>query len=159
MNVTTGSARRQAIIAGVVTFVVAMLPTAGILWSAASGSVGSVSKTGLGVVAIAVIGAISVGSGYLIDNAYESEPSRRPGDVWSTWYGGFVFFVLGTWISPFLILVVFVNSDRALNDQLPLVLTVWTALHLASAGIGLFFARGLLHQAGSPNGPGAVAGD
>ncbi len=125
------------------TFVVGMLPTVGILWSASTGSIGSVSTPGFGGVAMLVIGAISVGSGYLIAHAYAKDQGRRPGEVWSTWYGGFVAFVLGTWFAPFLVLVIFVNSDTALNDQLPVVLAVWTALHLAFAAVALVFARGL----------------
>jgi hypothetical protein len=37
-----------------------------------------------------------------------------------------------------------VNSDSALNDQMLLVLVVWTLLHLAWAALALLFARGLL---------------
>jgi hypothetical protein len=146
MSASRKSALRQGIIAGVVTFVVGMLPTAGILWSASTGSVGSVSTPGFGGVAMLVIGAISVGSGYLVTHAYSKQPNRRPGDVWSTWYGGFVTFVLGTWFTPFLVLFIFVNSDTALNDRLPVVLGVWTALHLAFAALALVFTRGLLRS-------------
>lgn len=146
MSVDTRSARRQGILAGAVTFVVGMLPTVGILWSASTGSIGSVSTPGLGSVAVVVIGAISVASGYLVTHAYVMEPDRRPGDVWSTWYGGFVGFVLGTWLSPFLILMIFVNSDTALADRLPQALTVWSLLHLGFAALALFLARGLLRR-------------
>ncbi len=146
MSVDTRSARRQGILAGIVTFVVGILPTAGILWSASTGSIGSVSTPGLGGVAVVVIGAISVGSGYLVSHAYVREPDRRPGDVWSCWYGGFVGFVLGTWLSPFLVLMVFVNSDAALNDRLPQVLAVWSLLHLGFAALALLLARGLLRR-------------
>ncbi len=144
MSVSRRSALRQGILAGIVTFVVGMLPTVGILWSASTGSIGSVSTPGFGGVAMLVIGAISVGSGYLVTHAYANQPDRRPGEVWSTWYGGFVGFVLGSWISPFLVLLIFVNSDAALNDRLPAVLAVWTLLHVAFAALGLLFARGLL---------------
>ena len=148
MSVGRRSARRQGITAGLMTFIVAMLPTVGILWSASTGSIGSVNVPGFGAVAAAVIGSIAIGSGYLLAHAYRMEPDRRPGDVWSSWYIGFVAFVVGTWLSPFLILFIFVNSDSALSDQLPLVLAVWTLLHLAFAGLALFSARGLLHAAG-----------
>ena len=146
MMTSAGSARRQGILAGIVTFTVGMLPTVGILWSASTGSIGSVSTPGFGSVAVVVIGAISAGSGFLVSHAYAIEPDRRPGDVWSTWYGGFVAFVLGTWLSPFLVLLVFVNSDTALTDRLPLVLVVWTLLHLGFAALALLFARGLLRR-------------
>jgi hypothetical protein len=144
MSAGRTSALRQGLLAGIVTFVVGILPTAGILWSANTGSIGSVSTPGFGGVAVIVIGAISVGSGYLVTRAYAQDPERRPGDVWTTWYGGFVVFVLGTWFSPFLVLLIFVNSDAALNDRLPLVLAVWTLLHLAFAALALALARGLL---------------
>jgi len=144
MSVGNTSARRQGVLAGVVTFVAGMLPTMGILWSASTGSIGSVSTPGLGSVAVVVIGAISVGSGYLVTHAYALEPDRRRGDVWSCWYGGFVCFVLGTWLSPFLVLMIFVNSDTALNDRLPQVLAVWSLLHLGFAALALLLARGLL---------------
>ena len=146
MTISRQSARRQGILAGLMTFVVGILPTVAILWSASTGSVGSVSTPGLGGVAAVVIGAISVGSGYLITRAYTTEPDRRPGNVWSSWYGGFVCFIFGTWLSPFLVLFIFVNSDSALNDQLPLVLLVWTLLHLAWAALALILARGLVRR-------------
>ena len=154
MSASRRSAVRQGIIAGAVTFVVGMLPTVGILWSASTGSIGSVSTPGFGGVAVIVIGAISVGSGYLVTHAYAKEPDRRPGDVWSTWYGGFVAFVLGTWVSPFLVLLIFINSDSALNDRLPQALGVWTLLHVAFAALALVLSRGLWR---SPKPPGAPA--
>jgi hypothetical protein len=149
MSASRKSALRQGILAGIVTFVVGMLPTLGILWSASTGSIGTVSSPGFGAVAVIVIGAISIGSGYLVTRAYAKQPDRRPGDVWSTWYGGFVAFVLGTWISPFLVLLIFVDSDQALSDRLPIVLGVWTLLHLAFAGVALLFAKGLLRSPGN----------
>ena len=130
--------------AGVVTFAVAILPTVAILWSASSGSVGTVHGSGLGLVAAVVIGAVAVGSGRLVLDAYRRRPDRRPGEVWSAWYSGFVAFVLGAWVSPLAILALFIDSDRALHDRMPLVLAVWTTLHLAFAGLGAFFARRLL---------------
>lgn len=144
MSTTARSARAQGAVAGVVTFAAAMLPTVAILWSASSGSVGTVNGSGLGLVAAVVIGAVAVGSGRLVLDAYRRRPDRRPGEVWSTWYSGFVAFVLGTWVSPLVVLALFVDSDRALQDRMPLVLTVWTALHLAFAGLGAVLARGLL---------------
>jgi hypothetical protein len=144
VSTTDRSARLQGATAGVVTFAVGLLPTAAILWSASSGSVGTVHGSGLGLVAVAVIGAVALGSGRLVLDAYRRRPDRRPGEVWSTWYSGFVAFVLGTWASPLLILALFIDSDRALDDRMPLVLAVWAALHLAFAARGAVFARGLL---------------
>ncbi len=153
MSTSRKSAVRQGILAGAMTFIVGMLPTVGILYSASTGSIGSVSAPGFGGIATLVIGAISVGSGTLIAYAYARQPDRRPGEVWSTWYGGFVAFVLGTWLSPFLVLLIFVNSDASLNDRLPAVLAVWTVLHLAFAALALVFARGLLSPAPARNEP------
>ena len=80
--------------------------------------------------------------------AYVKEPGRRPGDVWSTWFGGFVCVVLGTWFTPFIILLIFVDSDASLNDQRLIVFLLWAGLHLTAAGIGLAFAHELLHHSG-----------
>lgn len=135
------SGTRQGIVAGLLTFAVGILPTAGILWSASTGSIGTVSTPGFGGIAALVIGAIAVGSGALIAGAYRRAPNRRPGEVWSTWYGGFVCFVIGTWLVPFLVLLIFVDSDTALGDRLPEVMLVWTLLHLLFAVVALVLVR------------------
>ena len=137
------SARWQGVLAGLVTFGVVILPSAAIVYGAQTGSVGSVSVSGFGGFAVVVLGAISVATGVVVSRAYRSDPTRRPGEVWSTWFSGFVVLVIGSWVVPFLVLFVFIDSDHALADRMAAVLLVWTIAHLAVAALAGFVMRSL----------------
>jgi len=131
-----------------VTFVVAIIPSAAIGYAANTGSVGTVSSSRFGGLAIVVIGSIAAGAGYLVRHVYALDPQRRPGEVWSTWFGGFAVLVIGTWFAPFAVLAVFVDSDHALDERIGLAVLLWTAAHLTAAALGLLAARGLLRRDG-----------
>lgn len=142
----TGSVRSaawQGVLAAFVTFVVVMLPTLAIAYGAQVGTVGTVSVTGFTSVATVVLAAVATAVGVLVFRSYQLDPERRPGEVWSTWFTGFVVLVVGSWFAPFLVLFVFVDSDHALSDRMPAVLTVWIAAHLATAGLAWRLMRNL----------------
>lgn len=141
MSTTPQSAQRQGVLAGLITFLVTMVPTAAIVYGAQSGSIGSVSTSGFGVMAAAVLGLIAVGSGHLVRRSYERRPERRPGDVWTAWFTGFVVMVVGSWFAPFVVLFVFVDSDHALADRAIEVYLVWTLAHVAAAGAAWWLSR------------------
>lgn len=137
------SARWQGVLAGLVTFGVVIVPSAAIVYGAQTGSVGSVSVSGFGGSAVVVLGAISIAIGVVVSRAYRSDPNRRPGEVWSTWFSGFVVLVIGSWVVPFLVLFVFIDSDHALADRMAAVLFVWTAAHLAVAALAGLLMKSL----------------
>ncbi len=143
MSTSRRSALWQGVMAAVVTFVVVMLPTAAIVYGAQAGSMGSVSVSGFGGVAAVVLGTISIATGVLVFRAYRTEPKRRPGEVWSIWFGGFVALVVGSWFVPFFVLFVFIDSDHALVDRMALVLMVWTVGHLVVAAVAGWMMRSL----------------
>lgn len=149
MSISRRSARWQGLLAGLITFVVVMIPTAAIVYGAQAGSVGSVSVPGFGGVAVAVLGPISIAAGVVVSSAYRADPNRRPGEVWSTWFSGFMALVIGSWFVPFLILFVFVDSDHSLADRMAAVLVVWTVAHLAVAALAAWVARRLMRPIAS----------
>jgi hypothetical protein len=129
--------------AGAVTFAVMMVPTIAIVYAAGEGTVGSVSTSGFGGVAAVVLGSIAAAIGYVVHRAFAVDQERRPGDVWSTWFTGFVVLVVGSWFAPFLVVFVFVDSDHSLADRIGLVYLVWTVAHLAVAGLAFRVVRSL----------------
>ena len=135
MSTSRASAGWQGSLAGAITFAVVILPTAAIIYGAQAGSIGSVSLGWFGPVAGAVIAVIAILTGYLGTRAYRTRPTRRPGDVWSTWFSGFTVLVIGSWFVPFIVLFVFIDSDHALSDRMLAVMTVWTLGHLVVAGL------------------------
>lgn len=143
MSTNRRSALWQGILAAVVTFVVVMLPTAAIVYGAQAGSMGSVSVSGFGGVAAVVLGTVSIATGILVLRAYRTDPKRRPGEVWSTWFSGFVVLVIGSWFVPFFVLFVFIDSDHALSDRMAVVLIVWTMAHAAVASLAGWMMRSL----------------
>ena len=143
MIATLRSSTWQGLLAGAVTFVVMMVPTVAIVYAAGAGTVGSVSTSGFGAVAAVVLGSIAAAIGYVVYRAFAVNPERRPGDVWSTWFTGFVVLVVGSWFVPFLVLFVFIDSDHSLADRIGLVYLVWTVAHLAVAGLALWVVRSL----------------
>ncbi len=143
MITTLRLANLQGMMAGAVTFAVMMVPTIAIVYAAGTGSVGSVTTFGFGAVAAVVLGSIAAAVGYVVYRAFVVNPERRPGDVWSTWFTGFVVLVVGSWFVPFLVLFVFIDSDHSLADRIGLVYLVWTVAHLAVAGLALRVMRSL----------------
>lgn len=143
MITTLRSAIGQGILAGVVTLAVMMVPTIAILYAAGAGTMGSVSTSGFGAVAAVVLGSIAAAIGYVVCRAFAVNQERRPGDLWSTWFTGFVVLVAGSWFAPFLVLFVFVDSDHSLADRIGLVYLIWTVAHLAVTGLALRVARSL----------------
>jgi hypothetical protein len=133
----------QGAIAGLVTFVVISIPSAAIVYGAQAGSIGSVSVSWFGVFAAVILGAIAVVTGAVVTRAYRIDPGRRPGEVWTTWFSGFVVLVIGSWFVPFVVLFVFVDSDHALADRMAAVLLVWTLGHLAAAWLAGWVTRSL----------------
>jgi hypothetical protein len=123
----------QGALAGLITLLVILIPSAAIVYGARAGSIGSVSVSWFGGFAAVTLGAIAVTTGAVVARAYRADPNRRPGEVWSTWFSGFVVLVIGSWFVPFVVLFVFVDSDHALSDRMPAVLLVWTLGHLAAA--------------------------
>lgn len=152
MTISRRSARWQGILAGVVTLAVVIVPTAAIVYGAQAGSVGSVSVSGFGGIAVAVLGVIAIATGVVVYRAYRADPNRRPGEVWSTWFSGFVVLVIGSWFVPFLVLFVFVDSDHALSDRMVAVMLVWTTAQVALAGIAGWMMRSLMGPP-PPSGP------
>jgi hypothetical protein len=143
MITTLRSATLQGMMAGTVTFAVMMVPTIAIVYAAGAGTVGSVSSFGFGAVSVVVLGSIAAAVGYIVYRAFAVNPERRPGDVWSTWFTGFVVLVVGSWFVPFLVLFVFIDSDHSLVDRIGLVYLVWTVAHLAVAGLAFRVVRSL----------------
>jgi hypothetical protein len=137
------SSTRQGALAGLVTFFVISIPSAAIIYGARVGSMGSVSVSWFGACAVAVLGAIAVAAGIVVARAYRIDPERRPGEVWSRWFSGFVVLVIGSWFVPFVVLFVFVDSDRALSDRMASVLLVWTLGHLGAAWLAGWMTRSL----------------
>lgn len=152
MSTSRRSAQWQGFLAGLVTFAVVIVPTAAIVYGAQAGSVGSVSVSGFGGIAVAVLGVIAIAAGVVVYRAYWTDPNRRPGEVWSTWFSGFVVIVIGSWFVPFLVLFVFVDSDQALSDRMVAVMLVWTTAHLALAGLAGWMMRSLMGVP-PPSGP------
>ena len=143
MTASRRSARWQGILAAAVTFLVTVLPTAAIVYGARAGSIGSVSMSWFGPIAALVLAGIAVVAGNLVTQAYRNDPDRRPGDIWSTWFSGFTVLVVGSWFVPFLVLFVFVDSDRALSDRMFPVMVVWSVGHILAAALANRVARGL----------------
>jgi heme/copper-type cytochrome/quinol oxidase subunit 2 len=94
-------------------------------------------------VSVVVLGSIAAAVGYIVYRAFAVNPERRPGDVWSTWFTGFVVLVVSSWFVPFLVLFVFIDSDHSLADRIGLVYLVWTVAHLAVAGLAFRVMRSL----------------
>ena len=151
MSTTHRSALWQGIIAGLTTFAVAMVPTIAILYLAGTGSMGSVSTARFGTVAAVVLGGIAIGAGHLVYRAYDIDAARRPGEVWSTWFTGFVVLVVGSWFVPFIVLFVFIDSDHALSDRPVPVYLVWTLATAAFAGLAWWMVRGLRRHPDTPD--------
>lgn len=133
----------QGALAGAVTFILVMLPTAAILYAAQTGSIGTVGSTGFGGLAVVVLGVISGVGGYAVARAYRMDPTRRPGDIWTSWFSGLVTLVVGSWFAPFLVLFVFVDSDHSLAGRAPLVLMTWTLAHVVVAGLASHTGKAL----------------
>ena len=144
MTTSPSSARWQGFLAAVITFAVVIVPTAAIVYGAQAGSVGSVNVGGFGVFAAVVLGAIAGVTGVVVARAYRPYAERRAGEVWSTWFSGFVVLVIGSWFVPFLVLFVFVDSDHALADRMLAVLLVWATAHLAVAALAGWIMRSLM---------------
>ncbi|MCP4308363.1 MAG: hypothetical protein GY926_25620 [bacterium] len=143
MITTLRSAIWQGIMAGVVTLAVMMVPTIAILYAAGAGTMGSVSTYGFGAVAAVVLGSIAAAVGYIVYRAFVINEERRAGDVWSTWFTGFVVLVVGSWFAPFIVVFVFIDSDHSLADRIGLVYLVWTVAHLAVTALALRVVRSL----------------
>jgi hypothetical protein len=137
------SAWWQGVLAGLITFLVISMPSAAIVYGARAGSIGSVSVSWFGTVAAVVLGAIAVAAAAVVFRAYRNDPQRRPGEIWSIWFSGFVVLVVGSWFVPFVVLFVFVDSDRALSDRMAAVLAVWTLGHLGVAWLARWMTRSL----------------
>ena len=133
----------QGALAGLITFLVISIPSAAIVYGAQAGSIGSVSVSWFGAFAVAVLGVIAAATGIVVTRAYRIDPGRRPGEVWSTWFSGFVVLVIGSWFVPFAVLFVFVDSDHALSDRMTAVLAVWTLGHLGAAWLAGRVSRSL----------------
>ena len=146
------SAGWQGILAGIITFLVIVIPTAAIVYGAQVGSIGSVSVPGFGGIASLVLALIAAVAGGMVYRAYRFDPERRPGDVWSRWFTGFVALVVGSWFVPFVVLFVFVDSDHALADRMPAVMLVWTVGHVAVAVVAWRMMRDLLPRGPLPDG-------
>ena len=143
MGTSRSYAGWQGVLAGSVTLGVVVLPTVAIIYGAQAGSIGSVSFGWFGPIAGVVIAAIAILAGDLVRRAYRTDPTRRPGDVWSTWFSGFTVLVIGSWFVPFIVLFVFIDSDHALSDRMLAVMTVWTLGHLVVAGLAGWVMRSL----------------
>lgn len=143
MSTNNRSALGQGALAGLITFLVISIPSAAIVQGARAGSIGSVSVPWFGGFATVTLGAIAVATGSVVTRAYRTDPDRRPGQVWSIWFNGFVVLVVGSWFVPFAVLFVFVDSDHALSERMSAVLLVWTLGHLAAAWIAGRMTRSL----------------
>lgn len=143
MSTDDRSSSWQGALAGLITFLVISIPSAAIVYGAQVGSIGSVSVSWFGAFAAVVLGAIAVATGAVVARAYRIDPERRPGEVWSMWFSGFVVLVVGSWFVPFVVLFVFVDSDHALSDRMAAVLLVWTLGHLGAAWLAGRVTRGL----------------
>ena len=143
MSTDGRSSAWQGALAGLVTFLVTAIPSAAIVYGAQAGSIGSVSVSWFGVFAVVILGAIAIATGVVVTRAYRTDPNRRPGEVWSTWFTGFAVLVVGSWFVPFVVLFVFVDSDHALSDRMAAVLAVWTLGHLGAAWLAGRMTRSL----------------
>ena len=143
MSTGDRSSQWQGALAGLVTFLVISIPSAAIVYGAQAGSIGSVSVSWFGAFAAVILGAIAVAAGVVVTRAFRADPNRRPGEVWSTWFSGFVVLVIGSWFVPFVVLFVFVDSDHALSDRMAAVMAVWALGHLGAAWLAARTTRNL----------------
>lgn len=143
MSTGNRSFQWQGALAGLITFLVISIPSTAIVYGAQAGSIGSVSLSWFGAFSAVVLGAIAIAAGVVVTRAYRTDPHRRPGEVWSIWFSGFVVLVVGSWLVPFVVLFVFVDSDHALSDRMAAVLLVWTLGHLGAAWLAGRMTRSL----------------
>lgn len=143
MSTDDRSSQWQGALAGLVTFLVISIPSAAIVYGARAGSIGSVSVSWFGAFAVVLLGAIAIATGVVVTRAYRTDPNRRPGEVWSTWFSGVAVLVVGSWFVPFVVLFVFVDSDHALSDRMAAVMAVWTLGHLGAAWLAGRMTRSL----------------
>lgn len=136
---TRPSATVQGVAAGAVSFLLAILPTAGIYVAASSGSVGTlpIGRWFLMPSAL-VVAAVSIGSGILVTRALSGPRAHRPGTVWSAYVPALAIVAIGCWLIPFLMIATMVDSDHSLAQRGPAIVAVWVVAHLlvAAAGVG-----------------------
>ncbi len=140
----SGRHGRKAAIAAVGVFVLASIPTALVLISVYSGSVGTTPRFGLMAMAFLVIAAVAASAGYQLRRGFEivaADDHRNPADAWVAYYVGTVIVVIGTFLTPLLMLTALVNSDRSLADSGIWFFFWWTLGHLIIAALALGAAR------------------
>lgn len=140
-NASVPRAWAASIIAGVVTFVLIGLPVAAIQAAAATGSVGSIGATRLGILAGLTNLVLAVGSGAMVYRARRA--GMRPGALWSTWFIGLVVAVVGTWLVPLIMVFTMVDSDHSLAERGWLIALVWVVAYAIVAAVALFPTRHL----------------
>ncbi len=132
-------------VAAVAVFIVAANPTGSVFLATRSGSIGTVPQLWLlAVVALVVIGAISLATGRLLRRALnrtDATPGRAKADAWVAFYVGAVIIVIGTYAIPVGMLSIMVNSDRSLQDNVTWFFVTWIVLHLTIGAIAYLLGR------------------
>ena len=126
-------------------FIVAANPTGSVFLATRSGSIGTVPQLWLlAVVALVVIGAISLTTGFSLRRALnraDATPGRTKADAWVAFYVAMVIIVIGAYAIPVGMLTIMVSSDRSLQDNVPSFFVTWIVLHVIVGAIAYLLGR------------------